>query len=304
MVSQGYRDWLAAGQPYTLIRPAAAVQRNLRLQGLVVYDYPNAEHQKANTPEDHTPYSATSWPISNARWRGHALDVMPRTGVPAAAANAENAAIARQLIRDRDAGVPGAMWIKYINWTDERGVCRQVRWQDGRSERSSTDKGHIHISGRSDCANDARADTYDPLARARAGVTGDDDMTPEQAATLGRLDGRMAALFYGMEGNPYGEGPMKDEPNQIQAVLARLEAASAADETRDRAMQAALTTIGKAITASGGNVSIAPVIEEIQRQAELSRAQVAGLHVELAAERAENADLRARLAAAFGPGSE
>lgn len=165
MVSQGYRDWLNAGKPYTLIRPAAAVQTTLRGHGLTVYDYPNQAHLQANTPEDHTPFSATSWPIKNARWRGHALDVMPRTGVPDAQAVAENADIARQLIRDRDAEVPGAMWIKYVNWTDERGVCQQVRWEGGRTERASTDKGHIHISGRSDCATDDRADDYDPIAR-------------------------------------------------------------------------------------------------------------------------------------------
>lgn len=168
MASQGYTDWLNAGRPYALIRPAAAVQAALRGYGLTVYDYPNAEHLKANTPEDHTPFSVTGWPGQNRRWKARALDVMPRDG--STAARRENAGIARQLIADRDAGVPGAMWIKYINWTDEDGACRQERWMAPwdplvRTTRSSSDKGHIHISGRSDADDDARADDYDPYAR-------------------------------------------------------------------------------------------------------------------------------------------
>ena len=127
MASQGYRDWLNAGRPYTLIRPARAVQAVLRGYGLTVYDYPNDAHLKANTPEDHTPFSVTGWPGQNRRWKARALDVMPRSG--SRLHRKENADIARQLIRDRDAGVPGAMWIKYINWTDENGACRQERWR-------------------------------------------------------------------------------------------------------------------------------------------------------------------------------
>jgi hypothetical protein len=133
----------------------------------------NDEHLKAATPEDHTPFSVTGWPGPNKRWRARGVDVMPRSG--SYAHRKENADIARQLIRDRDAGVDGAMWIKYINWTDENGTCRQERWMNAaaplqRTTRSSTDKGHIHISGRSDVDDDARADTYDPIRR-MAGVT-------------------------------------------------------------------------------------------------------------------------------------
>ena len=160
MASQGYRDWLNAGRPYTLIRPAKAVQAALRGYGLTVYDYPNDPHLKANTPEDHTPFSVTGWPGPNRRWKARALDVMPRVdrdGRVTAAARKENADIARQLIRDRDAGVAGAMWIKYLNWTDASAPLR-------RTTRSSSDNGHIHISGRSDVDNDDRADGYDPVS--------------------------------------------------------------------------------------------------------------------------------------------
>lgn len=168
MASQGYRDWLKAGRPYTLIRPAKAVQKTLRGYGLTVYDYPNGAHLTAAKPEDHTPFSVTGWPGTNARWNARALDVMPRS--TSLAHRKENADIARQLIKDRDAGLAGAKWIKYINWTDEVGVCQQERWTDStlpnkRTTRTSTDRGHIHISGRSDADDDDRADTYDPVRR-------------------------------------------------------------------------------------------------------------------------------------------
>jgi hypothetical protein len=144
MASQGYRDWLNAGRPYALIRPAAALQRTLRGYGLTVYDYPDERHLQADTPEDHTPFSVTGYPGTNRRWNARGVDIMPRGS--AAAGRAENAAIARQLIRDRTAGVPGVMWIKYLNWTDEAGYCQQVRWTtDGQplraTTRGSTDKG-------------------------------------------------------------------------------------------------------------------------------------------------------------------
>lgn len=172
MASQAYYAWIGAGRPYTLIRPAKAVQRTIRTYGITVYDYPDDSHLKANTPEDHTPFSVTGWPGANKKYNARGLDVMPRSG--SLAHRRENADIARQLIKDRDAGHQGVAWIKYINWTDEDGVCRQERWTDPanpnrRTTRSSSDKGHIHISGRSDMDAYVGADGYDPIRR-MAGV--------------------------------------------------------------------------------------------------------------------------------------
>jgi hypothetical protein len=161
MASTAYYSWLANGSPYRLCRPAAALQRIFRRRGFTVYDYPDGSHLKATKPEDHTPFAVTGWPVRSAYGVAHAVDIMPRADT--AAARAENAAIARKLIAARNAGVPGVMWIKYLNWTDERGICRQERWMPGHETRTSTDRGHIHISARSDCDNDDRADHYDPL---------------------------------------------------------------------------------------------------------------------------------------------
>jgi hypothetical protein len=181
VATQAFYDWVRAGRPYTLIRPARALQRALRGHGLVVYDYPDDSHLRAGTPEDHTPFSVTGWPGSNARWNARGLDVMPRGGT--AAGLRELAAVTRQIIRDRDACLPAVMWIKYLNWTDEAGVCRQERWTDAanpgrRTTRTSTDKGHTHISGRSDADYDTRAEGYDPIARLQ-------NPTPQQLRELG-----------------------------------------------------------------------------------------------------------------------
>lgn len=300
MASQGYRDWLKAGKPYHLIRPADDLVNTLRRYGLTVYHYPNDAHLQANTPEDHTPFSVTGWPSSNARWNARGVDVMPRGDT--AAARKENADIARQLIRDRDAGLPGVAWVKYINWTDERDVCLQERWTDPaapnrRTTRSSSDKGHIHISGRSDVDDDDRAEDYDPIARMRGGaLAGDDDMTPDQAATLARIDGRVTTLLYNPLTNAWN---MKGEPNKLREQLDRLERSAAADETRDKALQASIDAMAAALTAGGGDFDTAALFRKIDEATATTNTYVLALQADLDASQAENARLRESLAEAL-----
>lgn len=283
MASQGYRDWLNAGRPYTLIRPAKAVQAALRGHGLTVYDYPNDAHLQADVPEDHTPFSVTGWPGANRRWKARALDVMPRSG--SLAHRRENADIARQLIRDRDAGVPGAMWIKYINWTDESGVCRQERWMDAaaplrRTTRTSTDAGHIHISGRSDVDDDTRADGYNPITR----------MDGEIMANASEI---IAAWSQGMPrtGDGTAVAPVdwriRDERWQA-SVTAQL----AADKVRDDALAAAVKAL-----AIGSGLDGAALLADIDRAI---TAALAPLQQQLADVQARNVKLAQALAAAGG----
>ena len=163
MASLAYNQWLAQGEPYTLMRPAKDLQRTLQGHGLVVFDYPDEAHLQDVPPEDHTPFSATGWPKVSARWIAHAIDIMPRRSIAGWIANAENTAIARRLIEDKDAGVLGAAWIKYINWTDEDGKTWHTSWQPDKRTVSSSDTGHVHVSGRSDMDNFAGAADYDPL---------------------------------------------------------------------------------------------------------------------------------------------
>lgn len=165
MATAEYYQWVSRGKPYALTKPARDIQRNVRRYGITVYDYPNDAHLKAAKPEDHTPFSYTKWPNANHNVDGvgRALDIMPRGD--SYVARKENADIARQIIRDKDAKVPGTEGIKYLNWTDENGVCRQENWKSGkRITVSSSDKGHIHISFRNDTDNSS-AEGYDPVAR-------------------------------------------------------------------------------------------------------------------------------------------
>lgn len=165
MASQAYYEWVDAGRPYTRARPTLELRDLLRGYGYTVYDYPDDPHLQAVPPEDHTPFSATGWPITSKRWVGHAIDIMP----PSAAAIAKGAVpltvLARQIIADKDAGVPGTKWLKYINWTDEQGRCWHTSWQPDKRTVSSTDKGHIHLSARSDVdtSSEVSATGWDPV---------------------------------------------------------------------------------------------------------------------------------------------
>ena len=114
MASQGYYDWVRAGKPWTLAGPLLQLQRTLQGYGYTVYSYPDESHQKANTPEDHTSYSATGWPNASPRWWAFAIDVMPKKS----GGMADLARMARRIIADKDAGVPGTEWIKYITDND------------------------------------------------------------------------------------------------------------------------------------------------------------------------------------------
>lgn len=163
MASDAYFTWVSKGKPYTLTRPARELQALLRGYGYTVHDYPNDDHQTADPPEDHTPYSSTEWPVQVSAYIGHAVDIMP----PEAAALAKGAIalpnLARRIIHDRDAKVLGTTWIKYMNWTDENGVCRKESWKTTpRTTTPSTDKGHIHLSGRTDTESMSIAD-WNPI---------------------------------------------------------------------------------------------------------------------------------------------
>lgn len=282
MASQGYRDWLKAGQLYALIQPAKAVQATLRGYGLTVYDYPNDAHLQAAVPEDHTPFSVTGWPGTNARWNARALDVMPRSN--AYEHRKENADIARQLIRDRDAGHPGAMWIKYLNWTDEGGNCRQERWTDSaaplrRITRASNDRGHIHVSGRSDADDDDRADTYDPIARMRAGsgsaaTTGDDDMDFNQSAKLDGLFNAADTVSLDTDGTVDGKGAkgsfsvplvalIKSQHAETMSTLAKVAEAAGIDPAELDAIRASAAAGVAAALEGGAERLIAAITEAV-----------------------------------------
>lgn len=143
MPSDAYYDWLDAGEPYEPCRPVKDFVDVIRSHGYTVYHKGDTSHMQAMPPEDHTPFSATGWPIVSKRWIGHALDIMPDGPVSLTQ-------LAERIIADRNANVKGVQWIKYINWTDANGKTWHYSWQPTLVKTTSSDKGHIHISARSD----------------------------------------------------------------------------------------------------------------------------------------------------------
>lgn len=165
-----YADWVRDGSPYTDCVPNVELARLLRGYGYTVYTKGDTSHMRATPPEDHTPFSATGWPVASPYPYGHAIDVMP----PAAGSSLPSLAeLGRQLFDDRTGVIPGAALIKYMNWEPNGpgGSCWHDAWQPSHTRTPSTDRGHIHLSWRSDATKKTLAG-YDPVARLRG-----DDMT-------------------------------------------------------------------------------------------------------------------------------
>lgn len=162
MATQAYYFWVSDGKPWANCKHFDEIQARLQAHGFVVYDYPSLGHQQASYPEDHTAYSYTGWPIDSPYGKAFALDIMPRSG--AGRGMPELTRLARQIIADKDAGMPGTEGIKYINWTDEQGRIWQTSWKPNKATKPNSDAGHIHLSGRSDSFTWS-SKGYDPFAR-------------------------------------------------------------------------------------------------------------------------------------------
>lgn len=171
MSHQDYLNWAKKGRPFRLMQPAQDLRDLLRRYGYTVYDIGNQTHLDHNPPEDHTPYSATGYPGGAKFGIGYAIDIMPPTkaGLPSLQQ------LGARLLADRNGGVPGIKWLKYMNWEPQRnngGQCYQESWKPNHARRSSTDRGHIHLSGLTGYETSTVGRGYDPVARIR----GEDDM--------------------------------------------------------------------------------------------------------------------------------
>lgn len=185
-----YRQWVADGSPFTLVRPLRHLRDLLRGYGYTVYDRGNRDHLLHDPPEDHTPYSATGWPNTARYGYGYAVDIMP----PGAGSKLPSLQqLGRQLYADRAAG--DIKWLKYINWEPDgnyTGPCYHDAWQPDHTRRSSSDRGHIHVSARTGYEESTAGDGYDPVAVIRG-----EDMaafTDAHAATLTALGKALPAL--------------------------------------------------------------------------------------------------------------
>lgn len=182
MPSDAYYQWLDAGEPYEPCRPVREFVDLLRSKGYTVYHKGDTSHMQAVPPEDHTPFSATGYPIASKRWIGHALDIMPDGPI-------DLTTLAMRIIADKIANVDGTQWIKYINWTDAHGETWHYKWQPSLVKSSSTDKGHIHISGRSDMdtSDVVSKSGYDPVERLTMSQFSAEDIAVMRSAALAVL---------------------------------------------------------------------------------------------------------------------
>ncbi|MET8908396.1 hypothetical protein [Micromonospora sp. NPDC004551] len=187
-------DWIRRGSPFRLMTPAAALRDVLRRHGYTVYDIGNEDHLEHDPPEDHTPYSATGYPGKAQYGIGYAEDIMPPKdgqrskvdGLPLPSLQQLGA----RLLADRKAGVPGIRWLKYMNWEpreDNGGPCYHESWQPDYARRTSTDRGHIHLSGLTGYESSTIGAGYDPVARIR----GEDDHM-DRAEFLGHFKAALA----------------------------------------------------------------------------------------------------------------
>lgn len=164
MAPDTYAEWKADGSPWEPARPIEDLSNTLRQYGYTVYVIGNLAHLQARPPQDHTPYSATGWPQPSPYPVVHAMDIMAPavgSGLPGLSQ------LGAQLYLDKTNNV--APWIKYMNWEPQGpgGPCYHDAWEPNHSRTASNDRGHIHVSIRTDYTHSHAATNYDPVARLR-----------------------------------------------------------------------------------------------------------------------------------------
>lgn len=136
-----YNAWLGAGSPWSETGPLQQVLAKLRAAypSMVYGTLGDQAHLLASPPEDHTPYSATGWPLSNPYPVVHALDVMEGNGVSCQA-------LFDYWLPEAKAGrMP---WLKYMIW---QAKLYSVRSTPAWTPQSNSDHfDHIHLSARTD----------------------------------------------------------------------------------------------------------------------------------------------------------
>jgi hypothetical protein len=272
MATKAYEIWDAAGRHWEPARPISELEAWCEANGFTVLGtIGNDEHLWAATPEDHTPFSATAWPVPLPGYIVCAIDIADERELGAA------------ILRDARAGL--LPWLKYCNVGQKHYHCR-----DGFRSWTYNSDTHNHLSIRTDYI-DASIGAFNPL--------GDSDMFEDEDRTLLRsIAGRTLAVAQGTErtawsGMPFGQ----QEPIWVVTALKQLQAAAAADATRDAGVLAAVTAL-----ADAGGVDAAPIVAAIKAEGDRTRALVTEQHQEeMAALKrewdAEVAGLRAELAA-------
>lgn len=276
MPTQAYHNWVAAGRPYQLAEWMNDVVETVRGHGYVVYHYPDDAHLMTSQPQDHTPFSYTGWPLDSPFGWAFGVDIIPKNGDARSLTP-----LARQIIADKDAGHPALAGLKYLNWTDEAGNAWQTSWKPTKVTRPNTDKGHLHLSGRSDSAH-WRAVGYDPVAR----MNGDDMILASEEIVNAIANGSTNPGYI-----PAGsrEAILSASLYNLRVITHKIDAAA----VEARAERVVIEQLAAVIKAGGGNVDTAALGAKIDSV----RTEIDDLQQQVSQLLAENADLKARIVA-------
>ncbi len=165
-----YQGWVNDGKPWKNCQPINDFIATLQRHG---YTGPTAgigdqSHLTATPPEDHCPYSHTPWPGVQPYPYVMAIDIMGGEGL-------DLIRLGGLIFNDKNSNVPGTEPIKYMNWTDSDNNCFHDSWQPNHTRYNSSDRGHIHISFRTDYVTSNRMAIYDPYGGTPTPPPGEDD---------------------------------------------------------------------------------------------------------------------------------
>lgn len=220
-----YTGWINNGSPAFSAHPIQDIGDTAHRHGYNVgrtdvYGLGDQRHLLATPPEDHTPYSNTPWPIAQVYPYVTALDIM--TPVPAGYPSL--AQLGQFLFDAKQAGRGELAWLKYMNWTDAAGSCWHDSWKPQHARSRSNDRGHIHLSCRSDRVFFNGSHGWDFIAEAAGMAISDADFDA--------LKWRVEALIVGRD-DVFG-GPNVGEDvfvtRQIKSIQTKLDALAAAVE--------------------------------------------------------------------------
>jgi len=143
MTTAAYYSWHNDGRPVTPAQPIRDVVVRLksafpRAAHLFSW-YADEAHYQADMPQDHTPFSATGWPLANPYPYVFATDAAHRPDL-----GVDGHTLFAHWIGEARAGrMP---WLKYMIW---QARIYDVR-NGWREQSSSGHYGHIHLSARTD----------------------------------------------------------------------------------------------------------------------------------------------------------
>lgn len=180
MAAAAFYAWDRLGRPAEPARPIREFVERMRLAypGNVFSWYANEEHYQAEPPQDHTPFSATGWPLPSPRWVVFATDVMhkPNQGV-------DCGVLFTYWLAEAKAGrMP---WLKYLIW---QAKVYDVR-NDWKPQANTGHYDHIHLSARTDYQF-ASLDSWSVTPE-------EDDLDTKQNARLINTANIVAALAQG-----------------------------------------------------------------------------------------------------------